>query len=367
MMRRRSIAPPTASTAREQAAPAGPERSGWNCAPATRPSPTRLAKPPSVHGPCEASSVRRRVLDRVAVREVAGRREGRGERVRPLAGSTSFQPMCGSRRAPSSRVDACRAAGRGTAVVALLAALEQQLQADAHAEQVGAAASARHDRVDRGRARAARPSPARPRRRPGSRRSARRRDLLGLVAHGHLGAGALERRAQRAQVARAVVDERDAITATPFVRDAAAARDRARQAARSASATALKAASATWWSSSPVARDVQADPRPRRAKRVEEVRHEARRHAARRGSPQRRARCAAMPRPERSTVASASASSSGARAEPKRRTPDAVAERAGRAPRRARSRSPRRCGARRSRGRRRSAARGRSATRTRGA
>ena len=61
-------------------------------------------------------AARRGVLHGVAVREVAGRRKGGRERMRRAAGSTSFQPMCGSRRAPVSRVGRSRAGGRGPAV-----------------------------------------------------------------------------------------------------------------------------------------------------------------------------------------------------------------------------------------------------------
>ena len=69
-------------------------------------------------------------------------------------------------------------------------------------------------------------------------------DLLGPVGHGDLGARALERGAQRAQVARAVVDERGDHR-TPLVLATPLRAGSGSTASRSASASALKAASAT--------------------------------------------------------------------------------------------------------------------------
>ena len=175
------------------------------------------------------------------MREVAGRREGRGERVRRAGLDVVPAHVRQAARALEQRGRAGEQAEPGR--LALLAAGEQQLHPDAHAEEVGAVAQGAHDRVGE-------PALAqrvhRVRGLPDARDDdeARARDLLGLVAHGHLGARALERRTQRAQVARAVVDERGDHS-TPFVLAMPLRAASGSTASRSASATALKAASVT--------------------------------------------------------------------------------------------------------------------------
>ena len=127
--------------------------------------------------------------------------------------------------------------------LALLAAREQQLHADAHAEEVRAVAQGAHDGVGE-------PALAQRLHRVGGLPDARDDDeagacdLRGVVAHGDLRAGALEGRAQRAQVAGAVVDERGDHS-TPFVLAMPLRAASGSTASRSASATALKAASVT--------------------------------------------------------------------------------------------------------------------------
>ena len=73
-------------------------------------------------------------------------------------------------------------------------------------------------------------------------------DVLGPVGDRDLRAGALERSAQRAQVAGAVVDERGDHR-TPLVLAMPLRAGSGSTASRSASASALNAASATWWES----------------------------------------------------------------------------------------------------------------------
>ena len=181
-MRLRSIAPPAAKH-RAQERRAGRARALGVELRAGRRGPRRRGSrsaPPSTG--VEASTQRGGgVLHGVGVREVARRRKGGRRAGAPSAGSTSFQPMCGRRRAPHEpRGGAGQQAEAGG--VALLAAREQQLHADAHAE-AGARRRARAPRIasSRPRSRSAVHRRRRPARRPGSRRTRRSATSLGPV------------------------------------------------------------------------------------------------------------------------------------------------------------------------------------------
>ena len=139
---------------------------------------------------------------------------------------------------------------------ALLALLEEQLHADADAEHAAgrrrrarAAPSARPRRASPRAALAALPTPA--------------ITASGALANGgrvavttRLRTGARERRADAAQVAGAVVGQYD-FTARPSSTAATPPREHA---SRSARPSALNAASATWWSSSPAASTCSVSP-----------------------------------------------------------------------------------------------------------
>ena len=159
--------------------------------------------------------------------------------------------MCGSRSVPSSRSTRPGSRPRHGGVV-LGRAVEQQLQADADAEQVGALADRLADRLLEAGA------PQRRHRRPGRalarhHQPPRAGDGARVVRHDDVGAGPLHGRAQRAQVAGAVVDAAPPSYARPWWTAGRRGAGSGAQAARSASASALNAASTTWWSSSPSA------------------------------------------------------------------------------------------------------------------
>ena len=166
--------------------------------------------------------------------------------------------------------------------------VEQELHADAHAEEVRAAAHGAQDRVVEAAARAAPPSPTRPAPTPGMTTKAAARDVLGPVGDRDLRAGALERSAQRAQVAGAVVDERGDHR-TPLVLAMPLRAGSGSTASRSASASALNAASAHVVGVLAARADVQAEPAAAR-EAVEEVRDQRRRHLPDRRGRERRGR-----------------------------------------------------------------------------
>ena len=112
---------------------------------------------------------------------------------------------------------------------------------------------------------------------------------------------ACEGRAQRSQVAGAVVDEGNAAHRRPFVELTPARAGSGAQAVRRASAIALKAASARWWSSSPSTRTCR-PMRPRRANVSRKWGAGSSGTCPTRSS-RRPSSMRAMPRPERSIVA----------------------------------------------------------------
>ena len=345
---------PTAATARSACAGRGPSaRGGTACRPrAARRRGSRSRRCSTAVRASTTSSGAS--VDGVGVREVAGRGQPGAERVVGRGGldvvpahvrqaARAVEPRDRARQQPE--------AGH----VALAGALEQSCRPDADAEQAGAAgASAASIAGTRPRACERRHGAARPRRRPGITTSARAAHARrGRRSPRTLRADALEGGAQRAQVARAVVDQHDAHRTPLVLETPSRARGRAATAWRSASASALNAASTTWWSSLAARRHVQADARAAR-EGVEEVGEQARR-ARRRCARSRSPRSMpATPRPERSTVACAERLVE--RRAGSRRSGTARRGRRARrrALRRARSRSPRRCGARPPRGRPRS-------------
>ena len=110
-----------------------------------------------------------------------------------------------------------------------------------------------------------------------------------------------KRGADAAQVARAVVGENARFTASPFV-EPAAAPSRA-HASRSARPSALNAASATWWSSSPARLDVQREARPGSRSRSSACGSRRRPRGRRRGRRAKASETSACGRRTRSTAA----------------------------------------------------------------
>ena len=177
--------------------------------------------------------------------------------------STWFQPMCGSVGASSRRT--VRPGSTPSVVGAVLvAALEQELQPEADAEERPVGGDPGADRLDEAAPRAAGPSPAPRRRRPGttsasapSRSPARSRRRTRRPTRG-------QRLLDADEVAGAVVDDRDpralgaaVIRASPSSRRRRVRRGSGSQATRSARPSALNAASARWWSLRPVPRQVE--------------------------------------------------------------------------------------------------------------
>ena len=142
----------------------------------------------------------------------------------------------------------------------LVAALEQELEPEADAEERAVGGDPGADRVDEAGRPAAGPSRAPPPRRRARRGGRRRRSSSGVGRATDACAGGEQRLLDRDEVAGAVVDDRDVgrprgaplTPASPSStrRRSAAGRARTRRAARAPSA--LNAASARWWSLRPV-------------------------------------------------------------------------------------------------------------------
>ena len=237
--------------------------------------------------------------DGVGVREVADRRQGgaSGRRRR----TTSFQPMCGSLRGPVDRARPCRAAARGRRrrprrFARTAAACPGRRRAAARA-----AARQRAGRC-RGAASAASPAPAAPT--PGSTSRSAPRHPAASAGHARpRRPAARTRRAASAGCRRRGRSASTVLTSRPscWAARPPAGVGRARP-ARSASASALNAASTTWWSSPPrPCRWIAIRPR----RESESKKWGTRRPGARRPARPRRRQvdAARTPRPPRSTVA----------------------------------------------------------------
>ncbi len=231
--------------------------------------------------------------------------------------------MCGSRAVPSRR--STRPGSRPRQAASSSAeAVEQQLQADADAEQVRALADRLADRLLEPASGAASPWSAR--RRPGPAPSAGARPRPSRD------------RPRRPRPSRPAPWPRAASAGCPSRsrrappsyralggRAARRGADRARTAARSASASALKPASTTWWSSSPSPVRCRLT-RPARANESSRCGHRLA-VTPPTGWPLSSRLMAETPRPPRSTTHSASASSSGAARVAEAADAGAVAER----------------------------------------
>ena len=246
----------------------------------------------------------------------------------------------------------------------LVAALEQELQAEADAEERPVGAPATRGSARRGRARsrraiagAAAPTPGHDER-VGAARAPRRRGRRATSAP-----DGRQRLLDADEVAGAVVDDGDArsrpvIRASPWSRRRPSRRGSGSQATRSARPSALNAASARWWSLRPVPRRWSVAPGGPR-ERLERVLDELERQAADALAAERQVDDRVRPaadvddgRRERLVHRD------GAVAEPA--DPGAIAERLGERGTRGRARRPRPCGARRPGGRRRPGSRGRT-------
>ena len=139
--------PPSASRRAGTRRRPAPERSGWNCAPATRPSPTRLAKRALLDLRRGQQAARRGVLHGVAVREVARRGEGgrSAGAARRARRRSSPCAAAAARRRAASRCP-CRRPSPAVSPSSLRA--NSSCMPDAHAEQVRAVAQRGQDRVD---------------------------------------------------------------------------------------------------------------------------------------------------------------------------------------------------------------------------